>query len=44
MILRALLWLIRKHPAVAHVDVTLWQDVAGMHVEAHEVPYKTVWQ
>jgi len=37
MILRALLWLIRKHPDVANVQVTLWRDAYMTHPEPHEI-------
>ena len=44
MILRTLLWLIRKHPDVAHVSVTRWSEVEHMHIEQHEYAYVSVWQ
>lgn len=36
MILSILLWLIRKHPDVAGVSVTLFSDVEHMRLETHE--------
>ena len=39
-----LVWLLRRHPEVASVEVTRWQDVHGMHVEQHEAAFAEVWQ
>lgn len=36
MILAILLWLIRRHPDVAGVQLTLFSDVENMRLETHE--------
>lgn len=42
MTLKILLWLIRRHPDVAGVEVVLWRDVeqsTGAYSEPHEAGY-----